>query len=121
MLYLLYLRNGFIKKVPLSKKHITLGRSNSNDLQLDEVFVSKNHAARHGSNCFVYNGLNWDNYPKPELNSLRSRFHFLGNASKRVKNVAGAIDIAKRANEEIDIIDCFLDQFKRGVCLQPHD
>ncbi len=44
MLYLLYLRNGFIKKVPLSKKNTSLGRSISNDLQLDEVFVSKEHA-----------------------------------------------------------------------------
>ena len=44
MLYLLYLRNGFIKKVPLSKKNTSLGRSSSNDLQLDEVFVSKEHA-----------------------------------------------------------------------------
>ncbi len=44
MFYLLYLRNGFIKKFPLSKKNIHLGRGNSNELQLDEVFVSKTHA-----------------------------------------------------------------------------
>ncbi len=45
MLYLLYLRNGFIKKFPLNKKNITLGRSKSNDFYLDENFVSKKHAA----------------------------------------------------------------------------
>lgn len=44
MLYLLYLRNGFIKKFPLNKKSITLGRSKSNDFYLDENFVSKKHA-----------------------------------------------------------------------------
>jgi transcriptional regulator with PAS, ATPase and Fis domain len=44
MLYLLYLRNGFIKKFPLDKKHILLGRSKKCDLFLDEAFVSKEHA-----------------------------------------------------------------------------
>ncbi len=44
MLYLLYLRNGFIKKTPLNKDSISLGRTSANDLQIDEVFVSKEHA-----------------------------------------------------------------------------
>jgi len=56
-------------------------------LDTNSIFVSKNHATRHGSDSFVYNGLNWENYPKPELDSTRSRFHFLGEASCRLKNV----------------------------------
>jgi len=44
MLYLLYLRNGFIKKFPLDKKHILLGRSKKSDFFIDEAFVSKEHA-----------------------------------------------------------------------------
>jgi len=44
MLYLLYLRNGFIKKFPLNKKKISFGRAKSSDFQLDEPFVSKEHA-----------------------------------------------------------------------------
>ncbi|UCH97651.1 MAG: sigma 54-interacting transcriptional regulator, partial [Candidatus Aminicenantes bacterium] len=44
MLYLLYLRNGFIKKFPLDKKRILLGRSKTCDFFLDEAFVSKEHA-----------------------------------------------------------------------------
>jgi transcriptional regulator with PAS, ATPase and Fis domain len=44
MLYLLYLRNGFIKKFPLDKKKIILGRSKKSDFYIDEAFVSKEHA-----------------------------------------------------------------------------
>lgn len=44
MLYLLYLRNGFIKKFPLDKKRILVGRSKKCDFFLDESFVSKEHA-----------------------------------------------------------------------------
>ncbi|MCX6579916.1 MAG: sigma 54-interacting transcriptional regulator [Candidatus Aminicenantes bacterium] len=44
MLYLLYLRNGFIKKFPLDKATILVGRATNSDLFLDESFVSKKHA-----------------------------------------------------------------------------
>lgn len=44
MLYLLYLRNGFIKKYPLDKKTILLGRSKKCDFYIDEAFISKEHA-----------------------------------------------------------------------------
>ncbi len=44
MLYLLYLRSGFIKKFPLDMKTIHLGRAQGNDFCLNESFVSKKHA-----------------------------------------------------------------------------
>ncbi|MCP5104905.1 MAG: FHA domain-containing protein, partial [bacterium] len=43
-LYLLYLRSGFIKKFPLDKETVFLGRARDNDFSLDETFVSKRHA-----------------------------------------------------------------------------
>lgn len=59
------------------------------------VFVSEDHARRHGSNVFVYNGLDWSDVG----NSLGKRegFHFLGKAAWRRKNVKGAIAIIDRA------------------------
>ncbi len=30
-------------------------------------FVSKNHALRYGADAFVYNGLDWDDYGKPDF------------------------------------------------------
>ncbi len=44
MLYLLYLRNGFIKKFPLNKERIVMGRAKTSDFCIEEFFVSKEHA-----------------------------------------------------------------------------
>jgi glycosyltransferase involved in cell wall biosynthesis len=67
---------------------------------LNTVFVSENHANRHGSNSYVYNGLDWDDYMSPDLSSKRDYFHFLGNAAWRIKNVKGAIDVIKSTKSE---------------------
>ncbi|MBT5383170.1 MAG: glycosyltransferase [Phycisphaerae bacterium] len=57
------------------------------------VFVSKNHAARHGSESFVHNGLDWQDAAQSSL--PRCDFHFLGKAAWRKKNVRGAIAATK--------------------------
>jgi len=44
MNYLLYLRDGAIRKFPLQKRDIYLGRSPECDFYLDEDFISKRHA-----------------------------------------------------------------------------
>ncbi|NMH28388.1 glycosyltransferase family 4 protein [Flavobacterium sp. SE-s28] len=64
------------------------------------VFVSKNHAERYASDSYVYNGLDWNAYQKPNLESQRSYFHFLGNAAWKVKNVKGAISIISKSKTE---------------------
>ena len=81
------------------------------------MFVSKNHALRHGSDQYVLNGLNWRNYAEPNWDSPRTHTHFLGKAAWRVKNVRGAIDIAKRANTTIAILGGNRFNFKRGIRL----
>jgi two-component system, NtrC family, response regulator len=53
MLYLLYLRNGFIKKFPLDKKKIVLGRAKKSDFFIDEAFVSKEHAEINTSGEYI--------------------------------------------------------------------
>lgn len=67
-------------------------------------FVSRNHAQRFNADAFVYNGLNWDDYSKPDLKNERNYVHFLGKAAWRLKNVRGAIKIAKRNKTEIKIL-----------------
>lgn len=56
------------------------------------IFVSKQHAERFGVDSYVWNGLNWEDYPAAHLNLPRSRYHFLGKAAWRLKNLKGAID-----------------------------
>lgn len=62
---------------------------------INTVFVSRNHAERHGSRCYVYNGMDWDDYGAVDFHRPRTYFHFLGNAAWRVKNVRGAINTIK--------------------------
>jgi glycosyltransferase involved in cell wall biosynthesis len=68
------------------------------------IFVSKNHAARYGSNCFVHNGLDPEDYGKPSLKNKKNYIHFLGDAAWRVKNVKGAINIASKADINLKVI-----------------
>ena len=84
---------------------------------LQTVFVSKNHAERYGSTSFVPNGLDWDNYPEFNLTQTRERFHFLGNAAWRVKNVKGAIRITKKAKEKLDVLGGHRFNLKMGFRL----
>ncbi len=64
------------------------------------VFVSRNHAERYGSNSFVYNGLDWNDYGVPDLENTRSYYHFLGHAAWKVKNLKGAINTIKKSKTE---------------------
>lgn len=73
-------------------------------LPINTVFVSENHAKRHGAEAFVHNGLLWEEYEKIDLNKDRSYFHFLGKASWKVKNVAGAAEIVVKAKQKMKIL-----------------
>jgi glycosyltransferase involved in cell wall biosynthesis len=79
---------------PVSRPYVVTMHGNLNDdsmLDVNTVFVSKNHAERFGSDSYVYNGLDWDDYGQPDLHAARRYFHFLARAAWRVKNVRGAI------------------------------
>lgn len=92
------LANKNIKTPYITTLHGTLNKG----LKLDQntVFISENHAQRHGGEVYVHNGLDWDEYDSPILDNQRNGFHFLGKAAWRRKNVAGAIDIIKHCNNE---------------------
>ncbi len=83
-------------------------------LPLNSIFVSRNHAQRHGSDQFVYNGLNWDAYGPVDFESPRRHHHFLGKAAWRVKNVAGAIDVALDAGVRLAVLGGSRLNLKRG-------
>jgi len=87
----------------------------ANPLPRNTVFVSRNHAERHGSNEYVYNGLDWDAYGPVDFSRPRLYFHFLGKAAWRVKNVQGAIDVAKDAGVELLVMGGERLNIKRGL------
>ncbi|MDE7412072.1 MAG: glycosyltransferase [Paramuribaculum sp.] len=82
----------------------------------NSVFVSKNHALRHGCDSYVYNGLDWNNYGTANLNRARNGFHFLGKAAWRVKNVSGAIKMTRRIpGETLEVLGGQRFNLKMGV------
>lgn len=87
----------------LEKPHIVTIEGNPfkiKTLNINSVFVSKNHANRYNSESYVHNGLDWDAYEKPDLNSKREYFHFLGKAAWNIKNVKGVIEIILASKSE---------------------
>lgn len=92
---------------PIPKPYIVTLQGNSKgpkSFDPNTVFVSRNHAQRHGGAVFVYNGIDLDDYGKPDTTNRRKYFHFLAKAAWRVKNVRGAIEIAERAGERLHVI-----------------
>jgi glycosyltransferase involved in cell wall biosynthesis len=81
------------------------------------VFISRDHALRHASEQFVYNGLNWDAYGKVDLSLPRNDFHFLGNVAWPVKNIQGAIEVACGASVKLNVMGGRRLQIRRGFRL----
>ncbi len=66
------------------------------------VFVSRKHAENHGSTSYVYNGIEPDEFPCDEKRS--DHFVFLAKASWKVKNLEGAIALARRAGAKLEVL-----------------
>lgn len=101
----------------LSRPHLVTEHGNARKpkpFPRNTVFLSRNHAERYGSPHFVHNGLDWRDYGPVDWSRPRGRFHFLGKAAWRVKNVQGAIDVALRAGVELDVLGGTRLNFKRG-------
>ncbi len=109
----------------LPKPHITTLHGNISEphtFDRNTVFISSNHAQRHGGSVYVHNGLDFDDYGQPDFSNRRLYFHFLGNAAWRVKNVRGAIDLAGKAGERLHVIGGTRVNFRMGlrITLTPH-
>ncbi|UII25304.1 glycosyltransferase [Fulvivirga maritima] len=91
---------------PLSVPYLIHMESNTKAASYDKntVFVSGNHAKRHHAECFVYNGLDPDDYGKPDFSKKKNYLHFLGKAAWRVKNVKGAISIAQKSGRHLHVL-----------------
>ncbi|MBC7651273.1 MAG: glycosyltransferase [Deinococcales bacterium] len=112
----IHLNHG-VNETPLKPYIVTLhGNINDqNKLDKNTVFVSANHAARFGSDIFVHNGIDIEDYGAPVFNNLRKYSHFLGDAAWRVKNIRGAIKIATKAKMPLHVIGGVRFNFNQGL------
>lgn len=98
--------------------HVVTAHCNYMKGKLDRntIFVSRNHASRYGSDSFVYNGMDWDDYGEVDLHTPRHYYHFLGKAAWRVKNVRGAISTIKAMpHEHLRVLGGYRFNFKMGL------
>jgi glycosyltransferase involved in cell wall biosynthesis len=86
-------------------------------LSENTIFVSADHAKRHNSDSYVLNGLDWSNYGAVDWKRERNYYHFLGKAAWRLKNVKGAIHVAKKAKQKLHVLGGDRFNFKRGIRL----
>jgi glycosyltransferase involved in cell wall biosynthesis len=92
---------------PVDRPYLVTIHANSragDTFDLNAVFISADHARRHGSDVFVHNGIDPEEYGDPRLERQREYFHFLGKAAWRVKNVRGAIRIARTAGVPLRVL-----------------
>jgi glycosyltransferase involved in cell wall biosynthesis len=71
---------------------------------INTVFVSKNHASRFHCDSFIYNGIDFDEYPSPtEFTRIKclSKFAFLAMASWDVKNLKDCIRICHSVKKHL--------------------
>ena len=86
-------------------------------LDQNTIFVSRDHAKRHNSVAYVLNGLDWSNYGEVDWAKERGYYPFLGKAAWRLKNVKGAIYVAKKAKQQLHVLGGDRFNFKRGLRL----
>ncbi len=83
------------------------------------IFISHDHARRHGAQAVVYNGLHWDSYGPVDWTLQRQHFHFLGNVGWPFKNFQGAVEVAMAAQVTLRVMGGKRLQIKRGFRFTP--
>jgi glycosyltransferase involved in cell wall biosynthesis len=94
-----------LSHVPLTKPYLLSVGGNGRPREkfpLNTVFVSRSHAANHGSRHFVYSGVIPEDYSCSE--KREDYAVFLAKARWKVKNLEGAISVARRAEIELRVI-----------------
>jgi glycosyltransferase involved in cell wall biosynthesis len=108
---------------PLTKPYIVMIQGNEDygvALDLNTIFVSKNHANRYNSEAYVHNGLDLTDYGKPTFTQKRTHLHFLAKASWRLKNVQGAIELARKTNHKLAVLGGTRLNIKMGFRFTPY-
>jgi len=70
----------------------------------NSVFVSKKHAENHNSNCYIYNGIDFDEYPFSPKNKSWENFCFLAKGNWSVKNLKDTVRSCKQAHKNLNIM-----------------
>lgn len=90
----------------LHKPYICTEHSNAEytkEYPINSVFLSSKHAENHGARCYVHNGLYWGDYGDPNFKP-KNYVHFLAKAAWYVKNLQGAVKVARAAHVHLEVL-----------------
>jgi glycosyltransferase involved in cell wall biosynthesis len=68
------------------------------------VFISRRHAELHHATCYLYHGLDPQEYGTFNPNAARRDLLFLAHIGRKEKNLKGAIRIASKARKHLSVV-----------------
>lgn len=74
------------------------------EFNINTIYLSSKHADNYNASCYVHNGLYWPDYGEPNLDNPQNYVHYLAKATWRIKNLQGAVKIAKGAQMPMHIL-----------------
>ncbi|MBF0570946.1 MAG: glycosyltransferase [Candidatus Omnitrophica bacterium] len=92
---------GTLKKPYVITHH---GNFHQGAFDLNTIFVSRNHAMRHQSTSFVFNGMDPDEYGEVNFDKKRQHLLFLAYAKRPEKNLKDCVHIAYHTGERLAVI-----------------
>jgi glycosyltransferase involved in cell wall biosynthesis len=78
------------------------------EFPLNTIFVSHSHAKNHAAECFIYNAIDPDEYPKSLIQNKKENcswnsFAFLAKAKWKVKNLKDCVRAVKASSKELHV------------------
>jgi glycosyltransferase involved in cell wall biosynthesis len=68
------------------------------------VFISRRHAELHHASCYLYHGLDPDEYGTFDPTAERRNLVFLAHIRRKEKNLKGAIRIARKSGKRLSVV-----------------
>lgn len=97
----------FQPDAPFKKPYLITHHGNDSIVRtydINTVFVSRNHAARHEAIAFVHNGLDPDDYGPIDLNHQRRHLLFMAYAKRPEKNLNGSKHVARLSGWPLAVV-----------------
>jgi glycosyltransferase involved in cell wall biosynthesis len=101
---------------PLKKPYLMMYQYNyhpQETFNINTVFCSRDHAQRNGSEVFVHNAIDPDDYGLVDFNAPRKHLLFLGYAKRPEKNLKDCLYIARKTGNVLAVVGGKDKWFKR--------
>lgn len=98
---------GFHPLEPLEKPYLVMFQYNhhfADTLDRNTVFCSRNQASRYGSEVFVHNGLDPDDYGPVDWRRERKHLLFLAYAKRPEKNLKACLRLARQSGRKLAVV-----------------